>query len=307
MSLPAGSLDDARLTVSHDYVWHLHRNRLDTFESWYDESLVGKPLRHTGDRANLRLTIEVLPERRLALFLKRHEPMGLRQKATAWLRLRRPKTPARVEWDNLHLIASLGVATSFPVALGEDPATGRSFVVTAEIEGGKPADDFARERFASGDAAVTRDRRRFVRRLGEMVRRLHAARLAHRDLYLCHVFVRESPGGFEVHLIDLQRLGPFVLSRWRVKDVAQLEFSRPEGVFTRTDAVRFLRAYFNAPRLDPAHKRFAKAVLRKAARIRRREMRDGARFPGGDGRAAHPAAGKSGPVPHFPEGKGRRP
>ena len=268
---PSGTLDDMRLTVSHDFVWLLHRNRLDSFESWYDESLVGAPIRHTGDRANLRLAIECQGEKRLVLYLKRHEPMTFWRKLAFRLKLRRPVTPARAEWANTYLVASLGVATSYPVALGEDPATGRSFLVTAEIEGAKPADDFARERFASHAPDAARNRRHLVRRIGEMARRLHAARQAHRDLYLCHVFVKESGGDYQMHLIDLQRLGRFRLPRWRVKDAAQLEFSRPEGVFTRTDGVRFLRAYFGVRRLEPKHKRFARAVLRKAAAIRRRE------------------------------------
>ena len=275
MTLHAGTLDDARLTVSHDYVWQLHRNRLDAFESWYDESLVGKPVRVTSDRANFRLAIYVQADRRLVLFLKRHESIGFAARVLSWLKFRRPITPGRVEWDNIFRFASLGVATSAPVVLGEDPATGRSFIVTAEIEGAVPADDYAHAHFASKDPAAARARRRFVRRLAEIVRRLHAAKLCHRDLYLCHAFVKETAGEFQIHLIDLQRVARFTLPRWKVKDVAQLEYSRGEGTFTRTDAVRFLHGYFAVKRLDPKHKRFAAQVLRKAARIRRRERSGG--------------------------------
>lgn len=302
MSFPAGALDDARLTVSRDFVQQLRLNRLDVFEGWYDETIVGVPRRRTDDRANLRVSIECGNGRRQVVYLKRHEPMRLPRRLLSWLRLRRPATPARDEWNSLFIISSFGIQTCVPVVLGEDPATGRSFIATAEIEDSRPADDFARERFGpspllspplAGERARARGesgnekgdgpqeagtvplRRLFVRRLAEMVRRLHAAKLSHKDLYLCHVFVREVRGDFELRLIDLQRLGRFVLPRWRVKDVAQLEFSRPAGAFTRTDLARFLRVYFATDRLEAKHKRFARAVLRKVERIRRHERAEG--------------------------------
>jgi len=277
MTSSGDRLDDGRLTVSHDYVWLLHRNRLDTFESFYDESLVGKPLRVVGRRANLRFTLAGDAGRKLGVFMKRHEPTGFPEKIASWLRFRRPRTAARAEWENIRRLAGIGIATAAPVALGEDPATGRSFLATAELERAVPADDFARARFASDDADAVAARRRFARDLGELVRRLHSARLTHRDLYLCHVFVRESAGDFLLHLIDLQRVERCVLRRWRVKDLAQIEFSRPPGTFTRTDGLRFLHACFAADRLDAEQKGLAAAALRKAGRMRRRERPKDAR------------------------------
>jgi hypothetical protein len=274
MTEPSETLDDGRLTVHHDFVWLLHRHGLDGFENFYDEH-TGKLLRDVGPRANLRLTFDVKGGS-LTCFLKRHEPLSLADRLKAWFTLRRVRSHARTEWENIARLARLGIPTMQPVAFGEDPATGRSFLLTAEIGSATPADDFARERFVSGRRAAVHTRRKFVRRLAELIRTLHAAGLTHRDLYLCHVFVRETGSDFQLHLIDLQRMGPrLLLRRWRVKDVAHLEYSRPAGTFSGTDAVRFLHVYFDTDRLDPRQKRFARDVLCKANRMERRNRGKG--------------------------------
>ena len=264
--------DDKRLAVDPEFADVLRRSGLDRFESWYDDALVGRPWRRLRDRANVRVALDAGGGRWVTLFMKRHEPPRLLAKLCP-----RYVSPARHECDGIPLLERLGIPTARAAALGEDPATGRSFFVAAEIESGLAADDYAREHFSTSSRGSLPARRRFARKLGELVRTLHAAKMSHRDLYLCHVFVTESAGDVTLHLIDLQRMKPFRLARWRVKDVAQLEFSRPSGALSRTDAVRFLLAYFAVDRLGIDEKRFARAVLAKAACIRARERRKKAR------------------------------
>ena len=48
-----------------------------------------------------------------------------------------------------------------------------------------------------------------------------------------------------------------------MKDLAALDYSAG-ALATRTDRVRFLRAYLGVPRLDADAKRLARAVRRKA-------------------------------------------
>jgi len=261
--------DDGRLTVHHDFIWRLHRHGLDTFES-FDDERVGELIRDVGVRDNVRLTLES-DDGRFIFYLKRHRPLGLSEKIGAWLRCRRARTAARTEWENISRLASLGIPTMHPVALGEDPVSGRSFVMTAEIDSAVQGDDFAREHLASTDRPTAHYRRRFAYGLGRLVRRLHLAGLTHRDLYLCHIFVRRFEQDFRLYLIDLQRVSRHVFKRrWRVKDVAQLEYSCPTGTFTRTDRVTFLHAYFDVKRLGARQKRFVRSVLRKVGRMRRR-------------------------------------
>jgi heptose I phosphotransferase len=260
--------DGGRVAVSRGFADVLRAAGLVTFESFFGER-VGKLLRDVGPRANVRLTLDT-PAGPRTFFLKRHVPLSAREKLCAALRLARPRTPGRVEWENIAALERLGIPTMTRVAFGEERCCGRSFVMTEEIADATPADDFARANWIGYSPAAVAARRDFARRLGDLVRTLHSAGLTHRDLYLCHVFVRRTGGsGFALHLIDLQRVGPRRLARWRVKDVAQFQYSRPDGVFTRTDAMRFLHHYFALSRLGASERNFVRSVLRKVESMRR--------------------------------------
>ena len=269
------TLDEGRLTVHRDFVDLFRRTGLDTFDG-FDDRRLGEFLRDVGPRSNVRLTLDDADGPK-TFFLKRHVPLGLGERLTALLGLHPGRTAACVEWENIRTLDSLGIPSMKPAALGEDPRTGRSFIVTEAIPRGEPSDDYAREHFAGGGPSAVAARRTFTRRLGELVRKFHAADLSHRDLYLCHVFVRGHEDGFSLHLIDLQRMARRRLRRWKVKDVAQLEYSRPEDVFTRTDAVRFMHAYFRSTQLGREGKRFLRAVLRKVESMRRHNRAKGTR------------------------------
>ena len=57
-----------------------------------------------------------------------------------------------------------------------------------------------------------------VSAVADLVRRLHLCSLVHKDLYLCHLFVKK--GGDELSLIDLARVERTCSKRLRVKDLA---------------------------------------------------------------------------------------
>ncbi len=154
-----------------------------------------------------------------------------------------------------------GVPAALPAAVGEDVEAGSFWCAAAAP--GEPLDDL----LAGGGVPVPA-RRELAGILGRHAAALRRAGLFHRDLYLNHWIGRWSAGaGWELALIDLQRWGRVGLrkERWFVKDAAALWHSARRTPFTRTDGVRFLRAYFRIPRLDRRAKSFARAVLRKAA------------------------------------------
>jgi tRNA A-37 threonylcarbamoyl transferase component Bud32 len=122
------------------------------------------------------------------------------------------------------------------------------------------------------DVWSTLDRRKAVRAAADVARRLHACGWVHKDLYLCHLFVRK--GGDELTLIDLARLQKTRSARLRVKDLAALVHSA-RGLCSRTDLMRGLKRY-------GGDRRLARRVLRKADRMARhvpRSVRDGTHVP----------------------------
>src|SRR6185503_9189026 len=152
---------------------------------------------------------------------------------------------ARTEARALERCAALGVPTPRLAAWGVEganPAARHSFVVSEDLAGAERLS----AHLGNGAPLSFPFRHALAERLGTLVGRLHGGGLAHQDLYLDHVFLREDDrGGFELFLLDLHRTLPSSPRRlrWRVKDLAALFGSaRPLGA-SRADAARFLRAY----------------------------------------------------------------
>lgn len=180
---------------------------------------------------------------------------------------------AAAEWHALGAFAEEGVPAPTPVAQGA--AGGRSVLVTALVEGYERLDHWAAaeaERLPRRELAARR--RAVIEALGREVGRMHRAGFTHRDLYLCHVFVRWR-GGPEFIFMDLHRAEDW-RTTWRrrpprrriVKDLAALAFSAsPVARLSTVDRLRFLRAWRGEGRLRAADRVLGRAVLAKAARM----------------------------------------
>lgn len=98
-----------------------------------------------------------------------------------------------------------------------------------------------------GDAASRRAVRRASLALADMIGRMHAAGVIHRDLHCGNVLVRtDSPGG-QLVLTDLHRVRrrSKLSRRARASNLAQLFHDRVDFT-TRTDRLRFLKRYLQA-------------------------------------------------------------
>jgi heptose I phosphotransferase len=84
--------------------------------------------------------------------------------------------------------------------------------------------------------------------------RLHASGLHHRDLYLCHFFVKTSDD-LELRLIDAARVRPLpwlFRQRWIVKDLAQFWYSAKQLKIMDDQLIRWLGRYTdNVGKLAP--------------------------------------------------------
>jgi heptose I phosphotransferase len=141
----------------------------------------------------------------------------------------------------------------------------RSFLMTAEVEGGVEGDHHLR-------AVAPAPRRELLRRIAELTRRFHARGFIHKDYYLCHVLV--APGEPEpgLFLIDLQRVvQPCCLRRrWLVKDLAALAYSALKSGASRADLRAAFRIYRDRVKLTQDDRILARAVLQRVAWLRTR-------------------------------------
>jgi hypothetical protein len=206
------------------------------------------PWRTLADRENCTLDA-ALDGRRLRLHIKRY-PAGAARLAederVALDRLRRAGVPT---------IALAGYGTL---------ADGRSFIMTEDLAAHHDAEQLVR---AGGPFE------RLLEPTADIAARLHGAGLHHRDLYLCHFFVKGA-GDPDVRLIDAARVGPLggmlTRRRWIVKDLAQFWYSTLELPITEAQRDRWLARYASERGIAPSA-RLRRAVERKARAIGRHD------------------------------------
>ena len=231
----------------------------------------GETLRTLARRANLRLRLTDTDGKPVRLYMKRHRPPSVGELVRRWAAGLPPTPPGRREWDAAALLAAAGIPTAERVAVGQERTgfrPGASFFISAELVDYRPADEVL-------GSLSAEERRPLLDGIARLVRRFHAAGLRHRDLYLCHIFVRRSaPGRFDLALIDLQRVDRLRRRRWLVKDIAQLAYSA-RGILGAEEWNRWLCRYLDVERLGRGQRRFAAAVGRKADRIARHDRRRG--------------------------------
>lgn len=235
------------------------------------------------------------------LFIKRYRRPPLRAQLAA--RLAGHQAVGGVEWHWLHWLRAQQIPTPPPVAFGYQRCAGlecHSVLVTAGVPGRSLQAWLERglERHAdatadrtdlepgvdepggdAGEVAWLADPayRRAVRTaVARLVARLHEAGLCHRDLYISHIFFEPRPDpAAGLVLIDLQRvIRPRLRRRrWRIKDLAALNYSVPRAAASNAERLRWFKAYRQSTRLTRADKALIRAVVTKTRRIARHDRR----------------------------------
>jgi len=213
-------------------------------------------------------------EKKKAFFLKRHRNPPWRDQIRDFLRNGRGLSGGRREWENTWKIRELGIQTIDPVGFGERRRWGwevESFLISEELDGACRLTEFLPRCFTPPlDPSLLSRKRDLVRSLALLARRMHEGGLFHRDFYLGHLFVKTKEGGqIELYLMDLQRviMSRWREERWRIKDLASLDFSAPAGWFTATDRLRFYKQYRGIRRLSRIDRPLIGRILKKSHRI----------------------------------------
>jgi heptose I phosphotransferase len=211
-------------------------------------------------------------------YLKRHHRLPWFDRLGALLFPAGRFSPGAAEWSNLRWAEQLGVPVPAALAAGERIGPGihlQSYLLVRELADCLELQEaLPRSQNVLTREAFARWKRATVRRMAGIVARLHAARLFHKDLYLCHFFVPadpESSAGTAVTLIDLHRLRrhAWTAGRWRLKDLGQLLYSTAgvAGLDDR-DRLRFWMHYRRALSLG-SERVWRRAIVVKAGGYRR--------------------------------------
>jgi heptose I phosphotransferase len=232
-------------------------------------------------RSTGRLVLESAAGR-LVVYLKRHHHLSLFRRLMALLWPAGDWSPAMEEFNHLQWARRKGVPVPRPVAAGEFIGPGlrlRSFLAVEELTGMLPLNEatpLAAARLTPTDFLLWK--RGLVAELARLARMLHDRRHFHKDLYLCHFFIRAddvaaAPASWRgrVWLIDLHRLAHHrrTWPLWVVKDLAQLLYSSDVPGLTDRDRLRFWKLYRPAGARGLMWRWLRAAILFKWRRYRR--------------------------------------
>lgn len=255
----------------------LSKQGLDTIEGAFafdsgDE--IYKP--GLGHRERIAFTVTDEVGHKHQLYMKRYSADPLSDRLRRWWTHGLATTPGSVEFENILAVRREGILTAEPIICDGRSANadsdGRSYLIVAAVPGVKLEecmDDFLARNANKPDAAEA-----FTRTLAELVRTLHRAGFVHRDLYSSHIFLHESDGCMNLHLIDLARAfrPRWRRTRWRVKDLAQLKYSPPMRNWAERYWPLFISEYLG--RDDAAQlRRWRRRVQWKIAMMRYRRGR----------------------------------
>lgn len=210
-------------------------------------------------KENLQRTILRIDLPGGAVFVKRVRANTPR----AWARelLRPPK--GRLEFENAVRLRRLGVPCAEPLAWAETASVGpgESVVVTREVAGAVPLDEYLT------DALPLGERRRVATELGRLFAAMHAAGVAHPDPHPGNFLVQRDPLRFTLLDVHAVRFGPPLT--WEQAKANLVLFNRWFQLrASRTDRLRFWTGYWGAPP-DQVHV-FAQSVEYETAASNRR-------------------------------------
>ena len=190
-------------------------------------------------------------------YLKRHFPAGFLS-ALKKLLLLSPEPTAFDEFENIIAFQRADLPAVAPIAAGRKRG---SFLVTQALDGCTRLDDYLVQTQLERAALE-----KLTCHVAGLIRKMHACGFNHRDLYLCHI-LRDVRG--DLCIVDLHRVQRRVAvpERWRVKDIAALNYSAPAGIISRTNRLRFLKTYLGRERLTARDKSFALKILKKTRKM----------------------------------------
>jgi tRNA A-37 threonylcarbamoyl transferase component Bud32 len=184
----------------------------------------------------------------LDFYIKHYPVPDLRSRLRQLVR----PSKARHEFQQALAVATRGIPTFVPLAVGERPSllgSGESYLISARLEDTEPLNDFI-ERISPGLAPgrQTRLRQVLATALGQFIARMHDAGVLHRDFHPGNLLVRlDAEDRPSLFLIDLHAVSLRASLPWRLCRENLIVLNRWFILRTsRSDRLRFWRAYFAA-------------------------------------------------------------
>jgi ribosomal protein L22 len=226
-----------------------------------------------GYRNRLEITA---PSGDYKLFLKRFINPPLKEQLKNWFSHKRRISMAAGEVKPAIELKEAKVNVPEVVAFGQvwkGIAEEKSFIITRQVPDSVSLETTLPGCFYKGGQVPKTAKKEFIKDLAEVIKDFHNRGFMHRDLYLSHIFYNQQKKIFT--LIDLARcFKPLLLKRrYLLKDIAQLYYSAPYGVVSKSDRLRFYLYYTEKRKLSFMDKQFISRVKAKAGKMSRHDKK----------------------------------
>lgn len=270
---PSGT---SSVVVNPSFAELLRQNSLSDFNSFYSLPVGEVVKRVRKDRFTSRITLK-LDNKHFEAYIKRSQYSILTDTWKTIRKFTRQRSAFPNEYNALILLSRSGVPTITPIAAGtkRKGIICRSFILTQSLGGTTKLQDWVLQHLASKDRATEKRKRAIIDSLAQITHKMHQCGVNHRDYYLNHIHVKDEAPEPALFVIDLNRadIRKKVPLRWRVKDIAALNFSALPAIFSCADRMRFVKTYLSVSKLGRKEKKFIRKVINKSAKIARRAPR----------------------------------
>ena len=182
-------------------------------------------------------------------FIKIHRATGWGEILKNLFMFKKPVLGAKNEFKAIRLLEQLNISTMEIAAYGKrgsNPAKQESFLVTREINGKIPLEDFCADWKENPPEFSLRNR--IIRELASVIAKMHFHGMNHRDCYLCHFWLDNASlanNKVALTVIDLHRaaIRKRIPRRMQIKDLAGILFSSMDAGITKRDMLRFAAVY----------------------------------------------------------------
>lgn len=234
-------------------------------------ALDGEVFRNIKNRKTMRFSAEGS-----FYFIKIHRAVGWREIFKNISMFKKTVLGAENEYNAIRLLEKLGISTMEIAAYGNrggNPAKRESFLVTREISGKVPLEDFCSDWNENPPEFSLRIR--IIRELAAIIAKMHFNGMNHRDCYLCHFWLDNAAlanGKVNITVIDLHRaaIRNRIPRRMQIKDLAGILFSSMDAGISKRDMLRFAAVYRSFSKEDLS---LWKPVFRTAKKLYRKEWK----------------------------------
>jgi len=183
-------------------------------------------------------------------FVKFHGPVGWSEIFKNLFQIKTPVIGAQREYEALNHLHKNNINCPQIKGFGKkgiNPANSFSFIITEELYGTVSLEEFFLKNHHKN---LSFDQKcKLIEASASIIRQMHLSGLNHRDLYLCHLHIKEDIdfNNIMIYLIDLHRaqIRSTVPRRWTIKDLGGFFHSALQFNFSERDCYRFLMSYFD--------------------------------------------------------------